>query len=244
MRRISVLNFKGGVGKSSLVMNLAHAFVRLGSTVLIIDCDFQANSSTLLPEVQPPTLTHVLKRQVPFTAAIQQAREHLYMVPADNELDTALAYLDKAHRHLLDQATRQLTQLDYIFFDHPPGYTSITEAALLASEEILIPCELVPFAIQGLQNVFTKLAIRMSEYQHELMVTGIVPSKFDQRYAINVQYLPALQQRYGATVCSPIRTDATVSRAQSMGQTVYEYDPMSRVALDFTRLARHLLNGG
>ena len=53
MRRISVLNFKGEVGKSSLVMNLAHALVRLGSTVLIIDCDFQANSSPLLDELSP-----------------------------------------------------------------------------------------------------------------------------------------------------------------------------------------------
>lgn len=240
-RRISVLNFKGGVGKSSLVMNLAHSLVQLGSTVLIVDCDFQANSSTLLPQVRPPTLTHVLKRQVAFQAAIQQAREGLYVVPADSELDTALPYVIRAHRHLLDQATRELTQVDYIFFDQSPGYTSITEVGLLASDEILIPCELVPFSVQGLQNIFTKLTARMNEYDHELIVTGIVPYKFDQRYAMHLQYLPALRQQYGALVCSPIRTDITVSRAQSLGQTVFEYDPLSRVAQDFTRLALQIV---
>lgn len=239
-RRISVLNFKGGVGKSSLATNLAHALVRLGSTVLLIDCDFQANTSTLLPSVRPPTLTHVLKREALLTAAVQKARDRLFIVPSDNELDTALPYVDKTHKHLLDHATQQLTQLDYIFFDHPPSYTNITEAGLLASEEVLIPCELTAFSMQGLQTLFTKLAVKMSEYHHDLIIAGIVPYKFDLRYSMNVQYLPSLRQQYGAMVSHPIRTDATVSRAQSLRQTVYEYDPMSRVAHDFTRLARQL----
>ena len=240
-RRISVLNFKGGVGKSSLSINLAHALVRLGSTVLLIDCDFQANTSTLLPDMRPPTLTHVLKRQAPLSAAIQMARERLFIVPSDNELDTALPYVDMTHKRLLDHATQQLTQVDYIFFDHPPSYTDITEAGLLASEEVLIPCELTPFSMQGLQTLFTKLAIKMGQYQHDLIIAGIVPYKFDLRYSMNVQYLPTLRQQYGAMVSYPIRTDATVSRAQSLGQTVYEYDSMSRVAHDFTRLARQLV---
>jgi chromosome partitioning protein len=238
-RRISVLNFKGGVGKSSLAINLAHALVRLGSTALLIDCDLQANTSTLLPDVRPPTLTHVLKRQAPLTASIQKARERLFIVPSDNELDTALPYVDKSHRRLLDHATQQL-KVDYIFFDHPPSYTDITEAGLLASEEVLVPCELTPFSMQGLQTLFTKLAVKMSEYDHDLIIAGIVPYKFDLRYSMNVQYLPTLRQQYGAMVSHPIRTDSTVSRAQSFGQTVYEYDPMSRVAHDFTRLARQL----
>src|SRR5215469_11402054 len=93
MRQISILNFKGGTGKTSLVTNLAYALTQQKQRVLIVDCDLQANASSLLPEVWDPTLTHVLKGDAMFQNAIQEAREDLDILPADNKLNTAANHI-------------------------------------------------------------------------------------------------------------------------------------------------------
>src|SRR3712207_5977762 len=85
MRRISFLNFKGGVGKTSLSTNVAHKLALMGYKTLLVDCDIQANASNLIPQAarKPVTLTHVLKEEAIFQDAIQEARDNLYLVAAD-----------------------------------------------------------------------------------------------------------------------------------------------------------------
>jgi chromosome partitioning protein len=242
MRVISVLNFKGGTGKSSLTENVSYALVQQGCRVLVIDCDRQGNVGTTLlaGQVEPPTLTNVLKGEVPLAKVIHQARPGLDVVPADTDLDTAAAYII-AHRaayYVLRKGVQQLSY-DVVFLDHAGAYTPVMEAGLLASQEMLIPCELEPYATQGLFSMFEKLQETLVD--HELQNTGIVPYNVDLRYAMSHQYLKELREEFGDLVLPMVRTDATVPRAQSLQQTVFEYDERSRVAEDFRQLARHLM---
>src|SRR5579862_4889808 len=92
-RKISILNFKGGVGKTSLATNLSHALARKGTRLLLIDCDMQGNSSSMLENVEEPTLTHVLRGQASFTNAIRQARPNLDLLPADQNLNKAANHI-------------------------------------------------------------------------------------------------------------------------------------------------------
>jgi chromosome partitioning protein len=244
MRRISVLNFKGGTGKTSLAVNLAYALAMQHKRVLLVDCDLQGNASSLLPERRDPTLTHVLKGEALFIHAIQPARKNLDLLPSDQSLHTAANYITAMGMRAyatLKTATRNLSTYDFLFFDHSPSYSPITEAALLASDEMLIPCELAPYAIQGLVDMINKLGDTLSGLDHEVTMTGIVPFKLDQRYSMTAQYLTSLKKRFGERVIHPVRTDATISRAQSLQQTVFEYNPRSKVAEDFLVLAEHLL---
>jgi chromosome partitioning protein len=158
MRCISIINFKGGVGKSSLAMNLGHLLAHDGYRVLLIDCDLQANSSSLLEACKPPTLTHFLQGQTSFDTVVRQARQNLYVIPADRDLNAAAAYIHARRNayYILRNTVWKVRNCDFVLFDHAPGYTPVTEAALLASREILIPCELEPFAVQGLFNMFQK----------------------------------------------------------------------------------------
>jgi chromosome partitioning protein len=144
---------------------------------------------------------------------------------------------------ILKTATKKLETYDFLFFDHSPSYSPITEAALFASDEMLIPCELAPYAIQGLVDMIHKLGETLSGLDHEVTMTGIVPFKLDQRYSMTAQYLASLKKRFGERVIHPIRTDATISRAQSLNQTVFEYGPRSKVAEDFLVLADRLITG-
>jgi cellulose biosynthesis protein BcsQ len=117
MKRISILNFKGGVGKTSISTNAAHKLALMGYKVLLIDCDIQHNASNLIPlkDRKPTTLTHVIKGEATLKDAIQQARENLYLIAADRDLDKAQNHIVitgiKGYK-LLRNATRNLNGFD------------------------------------------------------------------------------------------------------------------------------------
>ena len=242
----SILNFKGGTGKSTLTENLGHALTRTGKRVLAIDADRQGNSClTLLRQRVAPTLTHVLKGEVPLAAVIKPAKENLYVVPSDGDLDTASAHIisHRAAYYTLRRSLKQLNDIDYVLIDHAGAYTPVMEACLLASDAILIPCELEPYSTQGLFSMFDKL--RETLVDHELANRGIIPYNVDLRYAMSRQYLKELRDAFGHLVTSAVRTDAMVPKAQSLQMTVFEYKEKykvkSRAADDFQTLAEDLI---
>ncbi len=245
MRSISILNFKGGVGKTSLAVNLAHALAEKGQRVLLIDCDRQGNASTtLLGEITAPTLTNVLKAEASFADAVHQVREGLFIVPSDTDLDKASSHI-LLHRSAYYTLRKALPSqdFDFVFFDHAGAYTPVMEAALLASAEMLIPCELEAFAVQGLFSMFEKLAATLDD--HEVKNSGIIPYNVDFRYAMARQYLEELRATFGDLVTAPVRTDAIVPKAQSVQMTIFEYEQeynvKSRAADDFRTLAEDIL---
>lgn len=245
MRRISILNFKGGVGKSSLTENLSYALALRGRRVLVVDCDRQHNSSTTLlgTDAEPPTLTQVIKKEVDIRQAIRPARERLDVLPSDTNLDTASSYLLIHHQTFksLRKATAQL-DYDFILFDQAGAYTPVMEAALLASDEMLIPVELEAYAVQGLFSMFAKLQETLED--HEIKNSGIVPYAVDMRFAITKQYLDELREEFRDLVLPAVRTDGTVTLAQSHQLTLFEYEAeqkvRSRAADDFRALAEHI----
>src|SRR5260221_12024055 len=193
MRIISVLNFKGGTGKSSLAENLSHALALRGHRVLVIDADRQGNASTtLLAGRRTPTLTQFIQEEVPLEQVIYQARENLYAIPSDTDLDKASSYLNTTPEafNTLREALEELTGYDYIFIDHAGAYTPVMQAALLASTEMLVPCELEPYATQGLFSMFDKL--KRTLRRHVIRNAGIIPYGVDLRYAMARQYLKEL----------------------------------------------------
>ena len=248
MKRISFLNFKGGVGKTSLSTNSAHKLALMGYKVLLIDCDIQHNASNLIPpkDRKATTLTHVVRGEARFEDAIQQARENLYLIAADRNLDKAQNHIVitgiKGYK-LLRNATKNLTDYDFIIFDHSPFYTAISESALWASDEMIIPTDLEPFSVEGILETIAKLSETLGELEHEVKIAGIVPTKVDQRYSMSNMYYQSLRDTFKERVIHPIRTDATIKKAQSLGQTVFEYDKNSKAAEDFTKLTDMIVAG-
>lgn len=241
MRSISVLNFKGGTGKTSLSTNLAHALALAGCKVLLVDCDLQRNSSSITTDLEGPTFTQVLRSEAAFTDAIRPARENLDLLPADNNLNEAASHITATGArayYTVRNAVRRLSGYDYVLFDHSPSYSPVTEAVLLASGEMLIPCELAPYAVTGLVAMIDKLTDVLGGLDHEVGITGIVPFKLDQRYTMTERYLSSLRNRFETLIIHPVRTDATIARAQSLGKTVFEYDPKSKAAEDFNEIAK------
>lgn len=242
MRIISILNFKGGTGKSSLAENLGHALALQGQRVLVIDADRQCNSSgTLLAHPVPRTLRGVLMEEYTLQEAIFPAREHLDVVAADTDLDRASTYInttDGAIDVFRDQIAT-LTDHDIVLIDQAGAYTPTMRATLLGSGEMLVPCELEPYATGGLFNMFEKL--KRALRKHTIRNSGIIPYNIDLRYGMSRQYLIELRSTFNGLITAPVRTDALVARAQSVKMTVLEYEAnygvKSRAAEDFRTLA-------
>jgi chromosome partitioning protein len=210
----------------------------------MVDADRQGNASTtLLGRQATPTLTDVLMKHARLSEAIFEARENLFVVPADTNLDQASRHIVAADPrrgyYTLRDSLAQLTNFDYCLVDHAGTFTPVMEACLLASGEMLIPTELESYAVQGLFSMFAKLQDALSD--HEIRNAGIVPYAVDLRYAMARQYLRELRETFNGLITAPVRTDATVPRAQSVRQTVFEYDPRSKVAEDFRTLAIDLV---
>src|SRR6266852_4067184 len=176
MRKISLLNFKGGTGKTSVAENLGHALARTGATVVVIDGDRQSNTTTtLLGKRVNPSLSDVLTGKVKLTDAIYEARDNLYVIPSDTNLDHVATYLKDHHRayNTLRKSLDQLQGVDFVLVDQAGAFSPVMDALLIASDEMLIPCELEPYAVQGLFDMFNKLKRELED--HELRNAGIIP---------------------------------------------------------------------
>jgi chromosome partitioning protein len=249
MRVISVLNFKGGTGKSSITENLSHALAEEGEEVLVLDGDRQRNASTTLLGVDglTPTLADVMQSKVVLADAIRPSpsRDHLYVVPGDGDLEKVSTYL-KEHRrayYIVGKALDALKdRFDFVFIDHPGAYSSVMEALLLGSTDILIPCELEPYSVQGLFDMFKKLAQELED--HSLGNAGIIPYNANYSRKMTKQYIQELREEFGSLVTNPIATDINISYAQSEQMTIFEYERKYKVkgqaAKDIRALAARL----
>jgi chromosome partitioning protein len=242
----SILNFKGGTGKSSLTENLSDALRRKGKRVMVIDADRQTNASTtLLKGHRTPTLTQVFTGHATLQDAMVEAKPGLFVVPAGDDLDEASTYI-VTHRpayYVVRRALSKMPDFDFVLIDHAGAYTPVMESLLLASQAMLIPCELEPYAVGGLFNMFKKLEATLTD--HELRNGGIIPYNVDLRYGMTRQYLNELRTEFGDLITATVRTDAIVRNAQSLQMTVFEYEEeygeKSRAGEDFRTLADDLI---
>jgi len=242
MRTISTLALKGGTAKTTVTTNVGHALAMRGQRVLLIDCCMQGNTSSLVESSDGPTLTDVLCERASLQSAIRHARHNLDIVPSDRSLDSAAKHIVAGNHksyYILKRQIAALKDYDLVFYDHSPSYSAVTEAVLLASDEMLIPVELSPYAVDGMISMFQKLEDMLAE--HTLALTGIVPVKLDKRIAMHDAYLREIIGTFGEKVYPAIRTDNAVPKAQSFHQTVMEHSPHTRSADDFRAVSEKVV---
>ena len=243
MRKISVLNFKGGVGKTSFVINVSHRLAMSGYNVLVVDCDLQANASTLLADPHKPTLLDVIRETATAEDAIQNARTNLDVLPSNGDLDKAAPYIissgSDGYYILKNQidALERMQVYDYVLFDHSPSYSAVTESALLASNEMIVPCELGTFSIEGLIQMIDKLTVTLSKRGHAIAISGVVPCKYNATISMHEIYLKDLRETFSDELLPIVRQDSTIGKSQHFHQSVFEYNPKSKAAEDFTQIA-------
>ncbi len=262
MRRIAVINQKGGVGKTTTTANLGAALADKGLRVLLLDLDPQGHL-TLHFGVEvaddQPTVYDVLTSGTPAAEAIVRARERVSVLPADIDLAGAEAELVSVtgREVLLREALDPVeNDFDVMLIDCPPSLGVLTVNALAAASEVLIPLQAHFFALQGLSKLLDTVTLVRQRINPKLRVGGVVLCMHESttRLAAEVvedmvRFLEAGRGKNTAwsaarLYSTPIRRNIKLAESPSFGQTVFDYAPKSHGAADYAKLAEELLADG
>ena len=258
MRRIAIINQKGGVGKTTTTVNLGAALALQGRRVIVVDMDAQANLSMALGVEAPsgsPTSYALLMGEKDFGACVQPTKfPNLSLVPSNIDLSGAEMELASAmgREYLLRDALTAWSDAhakkhgkfpcDYVLFDCPPSLGLLSINALAAAGEVLITLQTEFLALQGMSKLFDVVQLLKRRLNPELVVTGIVPSLYDSRLKLAREVLGEIRTYFKAQVVPyPIRTSVKLAEAPSFGQTIFEYAPDSNGAVDYMRLAGEII---
>ena len=243
MRKIAVVGFKGGIGKTTTCVSLGAALAHQGRRVLLIDTDTQANVSISLgiDDVRN-SLAEVLAHRVTAREATVQARKNLDLIPASLGLFKAQQrmVLEMAREEIFKDLLTDLPDYDYQILDCAPSATLLTVNAIAYVDEVFIPVSMEMLALAGARQFMSYLRTvsRMLGSGGEIRL--IIPTMYDSRRRVSGRVLQSLKKDFGDRVTRPIRVDTQLSEAPGSGQTIFEYAPRSRGAKDYAILAKHV----
>ena len=258
MRRIALINQKGGVGKTTSTVNLGAALARMGRRVVLLDLDPQANLSLHLDctlRSGEPSVYTVLLGNTPFAAAVRDtATPGLRVVGANIDLSGAELELASAMgresllRDAIDtweQDERKRTKsapADYLLIDCPPSLGLLSVNGLVASRETIITLQTEFFALQGMSKLVDVVQLLRRRLNPSLAVTGILPCLYDNRLRLAREVLGEIRKYFpGEVFARPIAKNIKLAEAPSYGKTIFEYAPESSGAADYVAVALEVI---
>ncbi|MGH2449408.1 MAG: ParA family protein [Chloroflexota bacterium] len=239
----AVANQKGGVGKTTTVVNLGAYLGALGSRVLLVDCDPQANCSGLLNGDAPAAhLGDVLTGAVEIGEAATQTDikgvELLSSAPTLAGLEVELMDVAAPGMRLKEVLGPEADQYDYVLLDCPPSLGVLTVNALVAADAVLIPVQCEYLALEGLARLLDTLDRVRDQSNPSLRIFGLVMTMYDGRTLLSQQVAAEVRRHYPTlTFDSMIPRNVRLSEAPSFGQSILQYDPYSRGAEAYQALA-------
>lgn len=243
MRKIAIVGFKGGIGKTTTCVNLGAALALRGHKVLIIDTDTQANVATTLGlKKYDKSLTDVLSHKATATECIIKARKNLDVIPSDIGLFKAQQrmVLEMAREEIFEDLFAELTDYDYQLLDCAPSVSLLTVNTLAYVDEVFIPVSMEMLAISSVEQFVNYLKDINRILGRETAIRLIVPTLYDPRRKISEQVVRTLR-KMGPIVAEPIWIDTRLSEAPGKGKTIFEFAPRSRGAIDYARLTEFVV---
>lgn len=246
---LAVVNQKGGVGKTTTVVNLAAIMAARGKKVLLIDVDPQGNATSGLgfdKNHLNQTIYDVLIEHEPLQNAIYESgREKLHLCPANIELAGAEVELVGvvSRETVLKKAIHNVQNAyDVILMDCPPSLGLLTVNALTAADGVLVPIQSEYYALEGLTQLMETLSIVKKRLNPSLTIFGVVVTMFDARTQLAHQVANEVRRYFGDKVFRAIiPRNVRLSEAPSFGKAILEYDPKSKGAESYDALAREVI---
>lgn len=255
VRRIVVANEKGGVGKTTTAVNLAHGLALLrGSRVLLVDLDTQAGATISLGYEPWPGSHDLLISRVPLADVCVPARPGLDLVPSNEELALAALYLSameaqrgrdavRARARLSEMLREASANYDFVVLDCGPGLDILTLNAFTFADDALVPVALDYLSEIGTLP-FVEAIGEMQQYGRAATLRYVVPTFYQAGLPGIQRVLDRLQDFYKDLLTEPIRRNIRVAEAPEEGQTIFEYAPNSAGAQDYTTLVDRVYYDG
>ncbi len=241
---ISLLNHKGGVGKTTSAINIGSGLVELGKKVLLIDLDPQANLTLSLG---------IPRQRYTIYEAVRGESELIpYEVKPNLEVVSSTLDLSGAEMELINEAGREfilrelfepvVEEYDFIIIDCPPSLGLLTLNALTCSDYVYIPLQTEFLALQGLakiKQVIDKVRFRLNK---RLQIGGVLATMYDSRKILNRDVVQTIRKYFGEKVFNTlIRDNVALAEAPAQRKDIFEYSKRSNGAKDYLSLSKEIL---
>lgn len=248
-RIVAIANQKGGVGKTTTVINLGASLAAAEKRVLLLDFDPQTNCTSgcgLRGNSDQRSIYHVLMGETPAEEALlHTSLPHLKVLPGSISLAGAEVELVGVERRefTLKEAIEPLReQFDYILIDCPPSLGLLTLNALVAADEVLIPIQGEYFALEGVTELLRTLDRVREGLNPDLAIRGVLLTMVDERTNLGRQVGEEIQRFFGKKVYkSRIPRNVRLAEAPSFGKPILLYDIASRGAQCYLQAAQEFL---
>ncbi|MDH5597495.1 MAG: ParA family protein [Cyclobacteriaceae bacterium] len=242
---ITIINQKGGTGKTTTSVNLSTALAQLGKRVIVVDFDPQGNLTYSFGFMEfEGSISTVLQGVDRFDDVILES-EGVNVVPSDTSLaDVEVSLISRDDREFaLKNAMQTHLDYDYIIIDCPPALSLLAVNALVASDSAIIPMQLEVMSLQGLNQITKTIEKINKNYNKHIEIKGILPVMVDRRRNLDMEVEEFIMNNYELNIFKThIRTNVRASEAPSFGKSVINYAPRSNSALDYLNFAKELIN--
>lgn len=246
---IAVANQKGGVGKTTTTVNLSTILAQNGKKVLLIDADPQGNATSGLgaeKEVEFSTYD-ILVNDTEIENILQKTMiKNLKVCPSNMNLagaEVELVSMMSREQRLKEKLEAIKEQFDYIFIDCPPSLGLVTLNAFTAANSVLIPVQCEYFALEGLGQLLNTVNLVKKHLNKEIQIEGALLTMYDIRTNLSNQVVKEVKKYFNNKVYKTvIPRNVRLSEAPSYGMPITEYDPKSKGAKSYTKLAKEFLS--
>jgi chromosome partitioning protein len=250
---ITIANQKGGVGKTTTVINLGHGLAQLDKSVLVVDLDPQGQCATslgmkpeegayyLLTMGLKPQETQFIKQYVRNTG-----RQNLWLIPGDQTTNAAQTVINAREYPVswIKEALSRFTgngHLDYIILDTAPSVGGVQERALWAADLAVIPSSTEYLATDGVKKITNTLVTLQQEKGWQGALIGVLPTMYRDRLNEHKASIAELNKGFPGKVLAPIHRATTLSECPGEARTIFEKDPSSRSANEYNEFVKEVL---
>ena len=248
MKVFAIANQKGGVGKTSIAVNLTATLAHYGQRALLIDLDPQGNATTgsgIDKNRLEKSLYGVLLGEYDVSDARVKASGNYDVLPANRELAGAeieLIQVERREFRLKEALALIAADYDYALIDCPPALNMLTVNALTAADAVIIPMQCEYYALEGLSDLVGTLRKVKANLNPKIEIEALVRTMYDPRSSLTTQVSDEIKSHFGDKVFDTvIPRNIRIAEAPSFGKPVIMHDPTSRGALAHFAFARELL---
>lgn len=243
MRKICIINQKGGVGKTTTTINLGAGLSRNDRKVLIIDLDAQGNINSSLNIESYKDIYDFLFENAEFNECVAHAGKNLDIMRSKETLTKAEVFLAKQPEKeiLLKTKMKDIENYDYILVDCPPSLGLLNQNAMLFADEAIIPVSTDYLGMDALRKMSKAIREINKHFDHIIKISKVVPTMFDKRSKLAHQILKEMQNEFYELMSDPIGANSKLKECPLAKMSIFTYDKNSNGAKDYEKLVKSVL---